>query len=216
MPFRTARRIRRRPRRIVRKRRFVKRIPRTRFARSNNAHFFKQQVELANVVVTAGNPAFFTINHSLSDLPQVGTFSSLYDQYRILAVKVVFIPQYTVSYASTTPLVMTEIYTALDFDGAPVPTAVNTINQYTTCRRQLFNRPHVRYYHPSALSAVTNGGNVITGSVNIGSRKWFDIGYPSNLYYGLIGAVTASQSAAIPAQLIRCQCVYYIQCRNVR
>lgn len=216
MPFRTARRIiRRRPRRIIRRRRFVKRIPRP--MRNNQFHQFKQTVSLANVSVAAGIPQFFAYTFQLSDLAQVTQFTDLFDQYRIAAVKINFIAPYNVYFSQTTPFSVPEIYTAIDNDSAVVPANITTLQEYTTCKRQPFTRQHTRYLRPKAQFAATNAAGA-TAIASIVPRRspWINTFVPGVPHYALLGAIENSVATQIPAMTIRVTAQYYIQFRNVK
>lgn len=213
MPYRRVRRGRvykRKRSRVIRRRIRVSRPLRT-----PKFHSFKQNVELATIPVVAATNSFFNYIHAMVDMPQASQFLSLYDQYRLMAVRITFIPQYNSYQVGGTASTVPVIYTALDFDSATTPTQINTLDNYTTCRKQTFTRPHTRYYKPSPLlntyiSATTSG------QANLSRKTWMNWNTSNVPYYGLIGAITAANPAALVAQSVRVMAVYYFQCRNVR
>lgn len=206
----------RRLRRRLRRGRFNNRILRGRVGKS--VYSFKQQAELSNINVPASTPTFFVYSFSLSQLPQVTAFENLYDNYRLLAIKITFFPEFNVSYAATaSSFTLPEMYTVFDPDDVLVPTQVATLNQYQTLKRTLFTRPHVRYLKPfPALGNNSVAGTTGTANSCLLSRKmWMNMAQSGVLYYGLKGCITASQNNQIPAQTVRVSCTYYVQFRNV-
>lgn len=205
-----------RKRRIYRRKRYIgSRIPRKRM--SNSIHSFKQTCELSNVSVTAGSTAFFIYNFKITDLSQASSFSQLYDQYRLLAVKLTFYPAvYDYVPTATGQFSAPEIYTALDFDSITLPTTVNTIDQYKTCKHSYFNRPHTRYFKPQAVALTSDQQLGSTGLYNVSRKSWLSWSVGTTPYYGLIGCITASNATALATQLVRVTATYYFQCRNVK
>lgn len=185
---------------------------------SNKIHAYKQTCELSNISIVAGiTPTLAGYNFALSQLANASSFTQLYDQYRILGVKITFYPQYTNFNATTTAsgaASCPEIYTAIDLDSANAPASISELDQYTTCRRQIFNRPHSRYFRPTALGALYVGA-AATGYYTLG-KKWIDMANSDAPYYGIKVGIVTSNSTLSVAQLIRVTATYYLQCRNVR
>lgn len=210
-------------RRVYRKRRFVpKRRPfRRRMRRtkvppnlSNKTHFFKQTAELANVQVAAGAAKYFAYTFKLSDLGNSTAFAILFDQYRVNAVRITFYPQYNVYNAATSTIAVPEIYTAIDYNSAVVPSSVSEVDQYTTVKRQMFTRPHSRYLKPKVLYSIQDQG--LTAAYANGPKPWLEIASPDVPHFAIIGAITASQSSSIVPQLVRVTVTYYVSFRSVR
>jgi len=211
-----------RRRRVFRKRRTFRRRPqiaRRRFGTSK-VYNFKRTAELANFSISAGagfSAAAYAFQ--LGNLPSVSEFTTLFDEFRINAVKVTFYPSANVSWVSgssaTPPL--GELYTVIDYNSADVPSSVNDMLKYMTLRRTFFNRPHSRYFKPRAVvtgvsdSATSNGGRMC-----LPHRSWFDCNTGNVRYYGLIVGWAESSSIEAVAQLVRVTCTFYIQFRQVR
>lgn len=221
MPYRrTFRRPIYRRRRFFRRRfRRPRRVPRPMRARPCRGYNFKRTCELANIQTTAQvTPTVFAYQFKLSDLPNITEFTSLFDQYRIRAVKLTFYPPSNTAWTSNvTSMPIGEFYTVLDFDDAGAPTDVNYLNQYQTLKRTYFNRPHSRYFYPrAAQSGMYSTGGVTTGYRSVPNKEWFDCGYPDILYYGLKGAYVIQNSNQVLAETIRVTATYYFQVRMVR
>lgn len=209
--------------RVIRRRRFrrrPRRIPRPMRRMQPKIYSFKRNCELANITTTAlVTPTEFAYNFKLSDLDNNSEFVGLFDQYRIKGVRITFYPPVNVSFVSTSnaPNPIGEFYTALDYDDGTVPTGLADINQYQTCRRTYFNKPHTRYLKPLAVqSGVYQSGGALTGYRSLPSNTWFDCAYPNVIYYGVKGAYAISQANLATQLLIRVSCTYYLQFRKVR
>lgn len=214
------RRYRRRPIRRGRRGRFRKnRIYHPMRRASNNMHTYRQQFDLTAQTVTAGITYTSGFAFTIGDITQATTFSNLYDQYRLLGVKLVFYPQFTSYNAGTSTtaqaVAVPEIYTVIDFDSS-TPIGIPQLSQYKTLRRQFFNRPHTRYFRPLPMVAVTNATGVTAGSANISNKIWMDFADTGIPYYGLLVAISTVNPAQNPAQTIRICATYYFQCKSVK
>ncbi len=72
------------------------RVPRTRALISNNVHHYKRTAQIGNIITSeiAGVPAntFASYQFTIGQIADVTDFTALYDQYRINAIKLEFIP----------------------------------------------------------------------------------------------------------------------------
>lgn len=206
------------PRRRHYKNRKVSRVPR--FG-SGKIHSFKQIAELNNLnISTTTKETFFIYTFNLSQLPQAAVFNSLFDSYRINAVKITFYPFCNVNQGSATSfgLEIPNIYTAIDYDGTAQPTLVSVISEYQTCKYRYFNKPHIRYFKPKTVqngALLTSGayGNVVSYG-----KPWLDIAYPTVQYNSVIGAVVYTNGTQVipPGQTVRVTAKFYFQCRDVK
>lgn len=134
---------------------------------------------------------------------------------RILAVKIVFYPQYNMYSADSTGMTsIPEFYSVIDYDNFTAPSSLADITGYSTLKRTVFNKPHKRYFKPkpkllgTAISATTTG--IITSN-----RNWYDIHSNDLIYYGLRYVITAGDTNKLPAQVIRVSRTYYYQCKQI-
>lgn len=203
----------RRTRRVVPIRRPIRR-------RTRQLYQFKRVCELGHIIVDAGiSPTYFHYEFKLSDLPAATEFTSLFDQYRIKGVSFTVYPRSNVSYigSSSVSSPIGIMYTAIDRDDGVNPASLGELEQYQSIKKQFFNRPHKRYFKPTAVqSGVYSNGGITTGYRTLPSSTWFDCAYPNILYYGIKGAYDASTTSEVIAQSFRVCCTYYIQFRNVR
>lgn len=217
MPFRR-RTVRRRPirRRFVRRRRF---IPRNRYRFRQRTYNFSRVASLANVdIIQAVNPTLFAYNFQLANLPSSVDFTALYDQYRIAAVRIMFLPEWNSFYPGTTagalPSIPT-IYTILDFDDSVSPANLSEVLQFKTVKMQPLNRMHSRYLKPRTAATVYRAGT--TAAYSIGSRyTWINSAYADVQYFGVKGLIDTVPSTVNTSQVVKVLAKFYVQCRMVR
>lgn len=209
MPVRRRRFVRKR--RPLRRRRRV-RVPRNRFR--TRTFGCRQTVELPNFVILAGTNNFYSYTFQFSDLSQSNNWGSVFDSFRINAVKVTFYPQIT-QYNNTTPgTACPEFYSVVDYDSATVPSSINTLVQYQNCKRSWFNRPHSRYLKPRAAGACYLSTST-TGYYLMPRGVWFNNAYAQIPHYGLLVGIALSNASLMAGQTIRVTAKYYVQLKNV-
>lgn len=191
------------------------RYPYRKFRQSSDFHYFKQHAELPNLNVVAGTPLFFANTFKLNDLSNVTSFDSLFDHYRIVAVKITYYPPFTVyNVGGATTLNAPEIYLVKDYDSAVPLTTVGQLDSYTHCKHRMFTRPVSMYVKPKVTMPVYNSGN--NAFCNPTKSPWIDMANLDVVYYGILGAITCSLQTNLPALTVRVTADYYIQCKNVR
>jgi hypothetical protein len=136
---------------------------------------------------------------------------SIYDQFRICAVKVKFYPPFNSSLVPSSAATQTfanipVIYTAIDYDNSSTPSSQITIDNYTTMKIRYFNRVHSRYFTPRCVSfcAITQVSGQY-GNIPMRPKTWIDCAYSNVSHYGLIGSIQYTNSQADPnaAQQVR-------------
>ena len=145
----------------------------TRITRSVNLGDFQQNPGAA---VFVGRGLFFT----LSDLPSVAEFTSLFEQYKFEKVVVHMIPfaNWTVmDQHATVPLV-----TAIDFDDGTDPTSEDQLLQYgNNCITHATQEIH-RTIQPKIAAAVYNAGGIFNGYAI--KTSWISSDSPNVQHYG--------------------------------
>lgn len=208
---------RRKPRRTFRKRRSRKMVM---YKRPRQQIFsFKRSVDASNWSLDATSQVFYKgFAFSLSDVPNVTEFTSLFDQYRILAVKVTFYPEFTqFQPPATTGWPASEFYSVIDYDDAGLPTSLDELNQFSTVKRQYFSRPITRYFKPQIIcKGVLTSTSTNDGYFLVGRKRWLDMATPQISYLGLKCAISFNSGVARPASIVRVRYIYYFQCKNVR
>ncbi len=150
-----------------------------------------------------------TINFQISDIPQVATFTGLFDQYRIKQVVVIFRTVGTQTYWGNSSGDVPVITTAIDYNdnGGSVQAA-----DYQTAVTNPFTTSFCRVFSPRTSVPVYNG---VTSAYMMGSKDaWLDTTYPSIPHYQL---VVNSNTTSIDNQFVYVVDVMYsLEFANVR
>lgn len=114
-------------------------------------YHFKRTTHIADTIVTpaGGYGQFFTFQ--LTDLPNYTEFSALFDQFRINAVVIKFVPTWTSNDINpqSTALYMPNFHSALDFDGpSSAPTSETDLLQYQSYKMTRGHHVHQRKIIP--------------------------------------------------------------------
>lgn len=149
-----------------------------------------RSVEVINSVQGAATDSLLGFSFQLSDLPGYTAFTSLYDQYRFIAVKCEYVP---VNIPTTTNIagVLTAtptpvLHTCIDLDDANTPTAAVVLSHQTykchgayspTC-----NAKYVRWFEPAVAMDAYQGA---FGGFASKSKQWIDSASPAVQHYGL-------------------------------
>jgi hypothetical protein len=169
-----------------------------------------------NVTADPCFAAFFTLN----DITQVNTLTSLYDQYRIREIEVIFTPllnqQNEVTSAQQLNVPDYSLYYTLDFDDAAVVSPLVDLMEYEGIKRhdvlnkgpvKIKFKPHVAIaaYVASAFSSFANQSN-----------EWIDCASPSVQHYGIKWGIPCPISATYAQPTFSTTCRYLIDFRTVR
>lgn len=162
----------------------------------------------------------FMVDFQLANLPQVATFTALYDSYRIRKVVFRMYPQkqYMVTpdtVAGGLP-VSGSILTAIDHDGGASPASVNDMMQYSTCKMQnVFTfKPIIRTVFPNANGGVSDGAAIVEAS-NLSNKTWINCSR-TGIPYNAIAVYVEGYASATTAQSWRVFADYYIEFKGVR
>lgn len=188
-------------------RRLRRRIPRGMGGRQI-VHSFKRTVWQSAAFSVGAVVASGAISFNLNALPNVTEFTSLFDQYRINAVKITFMPRGNSAEVGTNNN-NTKLFTVIDYDDDTAPATLDALLQYETLKTTTVARDHTRYMKPRF--AVTTYQTALT--TGYGSRTgWIDC--ESNLvpHYGLKYWVPAVAGANI----VDIKTEYYVSFRGVR
>lgn len=107
----------------------------------------------------------------LTSLPDVGDFTSLYDQYRILSVKYVLMPRGNVSDLGTAGAQISRLFTVIDYDDSSPPSSIDQLCQYQNLKVTNATAKHVRIIKPMYNREVSTG---LGTTANEPSRGWLD------------------------------------------
>ena len=158
------------------RRRFTRRIRYNK--RGQKVYVFKRYCLLPPISVNNVTGFGGGLDFSLIDLPNYTEFTALYDQYKINAVKVTFLPQITenVSLGSVNnPQACSRFMSAIDYNDSSAAGSQDEIRQYQTCKMTPVLKQHRRYiYKPKILDTSSTSRS-----------PWMATSSPSTNYFGL-------------------------------
>jgi len=178
----------------------------------NKSYLFTESFGGPSVSYALGTGNGGTISFTLNSLLNVSSYSSLFDQYRIIYAKVKFfptdsLPVSTGSGAAGYP----PIYTVLDYDDSIIANT-NDLSQYGTLQVVQMGQYFERTLTPLATQVVYNGA-LATSSANLPSSTWIDIASPNVTYYGVKFAVPPGPAVQLGWTTI---VTLHVQFRNTR
>jgi len=154
------------------------------------------------------------LSFMLSNLDDYNDFTQLFDQYRINKVVCRFIPKYTVSNLNTGAATnVTRFFSCIDTNDNSIPSNLNEIRQYQTCKITNATKSHTRTVAcKPIIGAFTYAGSFVApmtipkGWINCASATVEHFG----LKYGIDQGVTGTlQSWGVEIK-------YYLSFRTVR
>lgn len=126
---------------------------------ANKIYSFKQRVDFGEVVAASGSAMTYDFAPSLSDLSNKAAFKDLFDQYRIVGLKLRFDPQVSqiVNTTNLSPVLPDLLmYSVLDFNDAATLSSTAKATEYQTCKITRFSKPHIRYFKPCVVQNTTD------------------------------------------------------------
>lgn len=155
----------------------------------------------------------------LSDLQNNSEFTSLFDQYRIKAIKAQFIPRFNSQGAADTSGTWTHvppILTVIDYDDGDSGQDNSSLVQYQNCKCHYEYKPFTLFFRPRAAMAGYGGG-AFTSYGQAKLNQWFDCSNSNVEYYALKWAslgYSASNNGDAPSWDVIF--TYYLQFRYPR
>jgi len=156
------------------------------------------------------------LTFKLSDLDSYTEFTNLFDEYRIIAVKLEFKSYFnnqSISDVQDDSLVIPDFYTVIDHNDASAPASRAALLDYETLRHSRLTRPHKRYFKVNTLAEMYQSGT--EGVVATKWKQWIDTGHPDLPHYGLKYFADAIGGANKDFK-IQPTYTYYFQCRSVQ
>lgn len=195
---------------ITRKRTYRRRFSkRTRMSkRGQRLYLFKRWVNLGILNVDSTLGLFDGFSFRLNDLPNVSEFITLYDSYKLNAVKIRFIPQMTenVSLSTVNNPQNVRFFSVIDYSDASTPLSLDDLRQYQSCKMTSIFRTHQRYiYKPKILDASSSSRS-----------SWIATSAPSTLHYGLKIGVENTLSSVSTQMAFRVEATYYMSFKQVK
>lgn len=147
----------------------------------------------------------------LTDLPDYTEFTNLFDSFRINAVKLQFVPNFSNSpaTASVGSLGIHSIHSIVDHNDSNPITSVLDLMQYDTYKRTRITSGLKRYFRVSTL------GFVGTGAQNVQYGKWVDTTQAASATF--LGLKYIADALEVDTTVtFDIFATYYIQCKDVR
>lgn len=194
---------------------------RTRISRKTRqpVQYFTRHANLGSITYNSATGVTSTdgvIYFTLSQLTNASDYATIYDQYKIKAVKVSFIPHTNVTYGSgQVSAYSNRLLTCLDFNDETV-LSPNAIRQYQTCRVCPNNKIHTRYFYPKPLAEYAQNISGTTVLATKGS-PWFSAQNNRDVrYYSIKYSVDHPDSTGFTTGdvLYRVECKYYLSFRG--
>jgi len=184
------------------------RIPRT-----TQQVTFRQLLQLADVTQNNAAPVTNTYYFTLGALDQASTFVSLFDQYRIDAIRFIMKPYSNavqVPTASTTSF--QGMYNVIDYDNSTALGSTLAARQYDNCMETEPYETWCRVFRPRIAMSAYNGS--FAGYANM-QPEWIDCANSDVRHYGIklyLPPCTASQAIL---QSWNVQVEYFISFRSM-
>lgn len=172
----------------------------------NKIHNFRVSASRGAITTSTTIPAAGAITFILQDYPAFSDLVNLFDQYRILEVKVDFIMGGTTNPLTGPPGI---VFTAIDFNDATAPTSVNDLVQYESFQAVPVGQYFERVVRPRSAVAAYSG--VFTSFGNV-YGMWYDTASSSVIHYGIKYFIPAIATSVYTINPIA---HYLIQCRSL-
>lgn len=176
-------------------------------------HTFRKVVSKPNVTANQFE-SVGAISFALSDLANYTELTALYDQYRIMEVRVQFAPLAASFGESTSSSAYPTVFTVIDMDDDALPASIDVLKQYDTCQVTPNGSAFERIIHPRSALAAYSG--TFTSYAQSPYGQWLDIASPGILYYGLKWGASPVTTASGSFQLYSITCTYTVQCKSTR
>lgn len=190
-------------------------------ARKGKKHYyFTRQVDLGTISAARLTDATGIYTFKLNDLPNYTDFTALYDQYKIAAVKIRFMPCQNVVKVQPDAMGVVisyapRLFTVIDYDAGTFST-VNELRQYQSCKTVMGYRPVSMYLKPCWASEIYRTA-ALTG---YGPKRGFiDCSYVDVPHYSIkwgFEPYDPSGTQQSSEYTYRVEAKYYITTRTVR
>jgi hypothetical protein len=111
-----------------------------------------------------------------------GSLAAVFDQYRILAVEVLYQPRSQEAIVNSTTANLGHFYTVIDYDDATVLTSVGAATNYENVIVGTNTQAQRRCFKPR-IAVAANGGGLFTSYANM-AAQWIDAASSTVSHYG--------------------------------
>jgi len=198
------------------KRRITNRVA---LARSVNTrsdlHYFKRFAFKATISPSPGDVAYGAMSFQLDQLPAYTEFASLFDQYRIEKIDIVFSTRLDPSSSSAAAQAwFPRLFTLVDNDDTTIPSGADELRQSARCQLSIVKPDSFvrRSFTPKCLATVYN--TAVSSGYALSNNTWLDMATPSVPHYGLKYAV--ENLSTLNTQTILVEVSYHLAFRDSR
>lgn len=167
-----------------------------------NTHQTVQTSEILN------NGEGFAAAFRLDNVQDYQDYTNLYNEYKIRAVSVKFIPLANISNLAESTYSQL-LYTAIDINGASSSVSESQIRQYQTVRYTPYNRIHKRYFFPRTRLSATSGAGTISGK-----QPWLSTTQYTTNYHSLLVVPPTIPGIDATEPIYKVEVMYYLSFRS--
>lgn len=145
-------------------------------------------------------------------------FQTAYDQYRIKAVKICFIPVANVTNVTTVDnadertTYYSRFFSVFDPNDDTAPTSSNQLREYRTAKWSPNNVIHKRFIYPKVLTTVNEGSGTY-GTMQAKGSPWINMSSNQTEYFGIKYCID-HPTMSVNHELYAIECKYYVQLKN--
>lgn len=163
------------------------------------------------------NGQFLQFNFMLARVAGNSDFINLYNEYKIRAVKVSFIPLANVSNMQSSAY-SNLIYSAIDTNDFPgTSLSLTDLRQYNTAKWSPYNRIHSRYFYPRVNLTTPEEGSTTPNSLVLpGEQPWISTNDSGARYHSLLVIPPVIDGIDATDPIYRIECTYYLSFRGTR
>lgn len=173
-------------------------------------HRFRKSVDKSALSSSTSADTLQSYAFKLTDLPEYASYTTIFDQYRIVKIELTFIGTNQAPNAAATLQRTPCIYTAIDYDDNGTPASVATVLNYANVRIHAPGKTFTIAWRPHAAVGMYNGTN-FSNYGNLTS-PWIDAASSDVLHFGVKVAIP-SYAFISAFQVIA---AYTVEFRNVR
>lgn len=195
------------------KRAYRKRWSRSsRYKRGQKIYLYKRLSGFyATITVGSISPTLQAFEFRLNQVPNYTEFTALYDQYKINAVKITFLPEQTQSVSLSTANNATgsaRFFSVVDYNDSAAPSSIDQLREYQSCKFTSIFKPHKRYFKPRILDS--------SGIYNPG-RPWLSTQTGASItHYALKIGIEPTQATVATVDQFTVEVKYYLSFRTVK
>lgn len=147
----------------------------------------------------------FMLTFKLNEVANHDDYFRLYDQFKIRAVQIKFIPLANVSSLAESTY-SNLLYTAVDLNAEAGAISQHKIRQYQTVKYTPYNEIHTRYFYPRI--------NIISDTTLSGTQPWLGTNQDNRDYYSLLVVPPTISGLSSSDPIYKLEVMYYLSFRS--